>query len=110
MGQLRPDGKESALKGGLSGAAIIPGDGKQSLLVKRILGEGEARMPMGGASLTSAQIALIRRWIDEGADWPENEQSAIPESQSAIKHWAYAKPVRARGASGQESILGSQSD
>jgi mono/diheme cytochrome c family protein len=95
MGQLRLDGKEAALKGGLSGAAIIPGDGKQSLLVKRILGEGnEARMPMGGAPLTSAQIALIRRWIDERADWPENEQSAIRNPQSAIKHWAYAKPVR----------------
>ncbi|HKQ90260.1 MAG TPA: DUF1553 domain-containing protein [Blastocatellia bacterium] len=95
MGQLRLDGKESALKGGLSGAAIIPGDGKQSLLVKRILGEGaEARMPMGGAPLTPAQIALIRRWIDEGADWPENEQSAIRNPQSAIKHWAYVKPVR----------------
>ncbi len=95
MGQLRLDGKESALKGGLSGAAIIPGDGKQSLLVKRILGEGaEARMPMGGAPLTPAQIALIRRWIDEGAGWTENDRSAIPGSQSAIKHWAYAKPVR----------------
>ena len=95
MGQLRLDGKESALKGGLSGAAIIPGDGKQSLLVKRILGEGnEARMPMGGAPLTPTQIALIRRWIDEGADWRENEQSAIRNPQSAIKHWAYVKPVR----------------
>jgi mono/diheme cytochrome c family protein len=96
MGQLRLDGKESALKGGLSGAAIIPGDGKQSLLVKRILGEGiEARMPMGGPPLTPAQIALIRRWIDEGAGWTQDDQSAIPGSQSAIKpHWAYAKPVR----------------
>src|SRR5687767_9490434 len=44
MGQLRLDGKEFALKGGLSGAAIVPGDGKRSLVVKRILGEGsEAR-------------------------------------------------------------------
>jgi uncharacterized protein DUF1549/uncharacterized protein DUF1553/cytochrome c len=96
MGQLRLDGKESALKGGLSGAAIIPGDSKQSLLLKRILGEGnEARMPMGGAPLTPTQIALIRRWIDEGAGWTEDGQSAIPGPQSAIKrHWAYVKPVR----------------
>src|SRR5262249_13063634 len=33
MGGLRLDGKESALKGGLSGAAIVPGDSKRSLLV-----------------------------------------------------------------------------
>src|SRR5215510_8949226 len=99
MGQLRLDGKESALKGGLSGAAIIPGDSKQSLLVKRILGEGaEARMPMAGAPLTPAQIALIRRWIDQGANWSGDGQSTIINKQgpqSAIKrHWAYVKPVR----------------
>jgi Protein of unknown function (DUF1553)/Protein of unknown function (DUF1549)/Planctomycete cytochrome C len=99
MGHLRLDDKESALKGGLSGAAIIPGDSKQSLLMKRILGEGDvARMPMGGDPLMPTQIALIRRWIDQGANWSGDGQSAIPESQSAIKqnwrHWAYVKPVR----------------
>src|SRR5262245_57355386 len=31
MGQLRLDDKESALKGGFSGAAIIPGDSKQKI-------------------------------------------------------------------------------
>src|SRR5215510_11008503 len=96
MGRLRLDDKESALKGGLSGAVIIPGDSKQSLLMKRILGEGDvARMPMGGDPLMPTQIALIRRWIDQGANWSGDDQSAPPESQSAIKrHWAYVKPVR----------------
>src|SRR5262245_8235828 len=95
MGRLRLDDKESALKGGLSGVAIIPGDSKQSLLMKRILGEGDvARMPMGGAPLKPAEIAMIRQWINEGAGWTVDDQSAIPESQSAIKqHWAYVKPV-----------------
>src|SRR5499427_2619521 len=100
MGQLRLDGKESALKGGLSGAAIVPGDSKRSLLVKRILGEGdEARMPMGGDPLKPAEISLIRRWIDQGAEWPVDDQSASLQSGSkpqsaAPRHWAYVKPVR----------------
>jgi hypothetical protein len=96
MGQLRLDGKESILKGGISGPAIIPSDSQESLLVKRILGEGnEARMPMGGAPLTSMQIALIRRWIDQGANWSVDTQSAIRNPQSAVKqHWAYIKPIR----------------
>src|SRR5262245_25553917 len=56
-GQLRLDDKKSALKGGISGAAIIPGDAGKSPLLRRILGEGgEARMPMGAAPLKSAQI------------------------------------------------------
>ena len=100
MGQLRLDGKELALKGGLSGPSIIPGDNKQSLLVKRILGEGnEARMPMGGPPLKPAEIALIRRWIDQGANWTEGDGATgrrgdgAKESELA-KHWAYMKPVR----------------
>jgi hypothetical protein len=98
MGRLRLDDKESALKGGLSGAAIIPGDSNQSLLMKRILGEGDvARMPMGGDPLMPTQIALIRRWIEQGANWSGDDQSAPPVSQSDIKqhwqHWAYVKPV-----------------
>jgi mono/diheme cytochrome c family protein len=98
-GQLRLDNKMVALKGGISGAAIIPGDAKKSLLMRRILGaDGEARMPMGGAPLKPAQIELIRKWIDQGAEWPENPQSPLSSgrnSQSAIpQHWAYIKPVR----------------
>ncbi|HKQ72084.1 MAG TPA: PSD1 and planctomycete cytochrome C domain-containing protein [Blastocatellia bacterium] len=96
MGQLRLDSEELAMKGGVSGPSIIPGDGKQSLLLRRILGEGnEARMPMGGAPLKPAEIALIGKWIDQGANWSGGERSAIPASQSAIpRHWAYIKPVR----------------
>src|SRR5262249_12652968 len=95
-GQLRLDDRKSALKGGISGAAIIPGDAGKSLLMRRILGEGgEARMPMGGAPLKAAEIELIRKWINQGAVWPEDGQSAIGDFKSQIsQHWAYVKPVR----------------
>jgi hypothetical protein len=97
-GQLRLDLKSAALKGGLSGPLLMPGDSKQSRLLARILsheGEGgEPRMPLGGAPLKPEQIELIRRWIDEGAAWPETE-AAIRHPQSALpQHWAYVKPVR----------------
>src|SRR5262245_21834010 len=51
-GQLRLDAKELAMKGGISGAVLIPGNSKDSRLMKRVLGEGdETRMPLGGAPL-----------------------------------------------------------
>ena len=96
-GQLRLDVKTAAMKGGISGAIILPGNSKASILLKRILGEGgEARMPMGGDALKAEQIELIRKWIDQGAVWPASEaESAIHNSQSTIpQHWAYVKPVR----------------
>jgi mono/diheme cytochrome c family protein len=89
-GQLRLDDRKSAIKGGISGATIIPGDAGKSLLLRRILGEGgEARMPMGGDPLPPGQIELIRKWIDQGAVWPGGEAE-----REAPKHWAYIKPAR----------------
>jgi hypothetical protein len=100
-GQLRLDDKKSALKGGISGAAISPGDAGKSLLLRRLLGDGgEARMPMGVAPLKPAQIEMIRKWIDQGAAWPDGEtgrRSDVAEvagEREAPKHWAYIKPAR----------------
>ena len=38
--------------------------------------------------MSDAQVALLRKWIEEGAPWPEDA------SQVQKKHWAYEKPVR----------------
>jgi len=96
--QLRLDGRELAMKGGISGAVIIPGNGKDSRLMKRVLGEGdETRMPLGGAPLKADQIELIRKWIDQGAVWPEGERAigrAGDRARSLPQHWAFVAPVR----------------
>ncbi len=54
------------LKGGRHGAAIVPGKGAQSSLIKYMTGELQPKMPPGRA-LDLDTIALVRRWIDEGA-------------------------------------------
>ncbi len=95
-GQLKLDTKALAMKGGLSGEVIKPGSSKDSRLISRILGEGgEQRMPLGGTPLTAEQITLIKRWIDEGAVWPEDAQSSINNQASSLpQHWAFVAPVR----------------
>jgi mono/diheme cytochrome c family protein len=90
--QLRLDSKPLALKGGLSGPVIVPGDSEGSRLVHRVLGlHGEQRMPLNGDPLAAEQIALLRRWIDEGARWPD---AASAGDATLEKHWAYVKPAR----------------
>jgi mono/diheme cytochrome c family protein len=55
----------SALKGGESGAVILPKDPEKSLLYEKVL-EGE--MPPGKKDrLSEAEVATIRRWIEAGA-------------------------------------------
>jgi hypothetical protein len=86
-GEFRLDDKALAFKGGRSGPAIIPGNSKDSLLSKLLSGsvprpvKGEDDKdipPMPHAKkgekfkpLSDKESALIRQWIDEGAQWPD---------------------------------------
>ncbi|MBL8203487.1 MAG: PSD1 domain-containing protein [Blastocatellia bacterium] len=83
---LRLDSKSLTLK------LVVPGNSKDSRLVHRVLGlNGEKRMPLGREALSAAQIELLQRWIDEGANWPD---TASVEG-GIKKHWAFVAPVRA---------------
>ncbi|MBX3440393.1 MAG: DUF1549 domain-containing protein, partial [Planctomycetaceae bacterium] len=48
------------------------------------------RMPPEGEPLSSAQIALFRQWISQGAAAPSDER---PE-EDPHDHWAFRRPVR----------------
>lgn len=60
---------ESLIRGGRAGAAVVPGKANDSLLVKKLRGIGidGQRMPLGKPPLPEEQIALIAKWIDQGA-------------------------------------------
>jgi Planctomycete cytochrome C len=49
------------LEGGRGGAAVKPGDSKASLLMRRISGETQPQMPIGGPPLGGTEIAVIGR-------------------------------------------------
>ncbi len=49
------------LEGGVSGAAIVPGDPDRSLLLAKVV---SGQMPMGGERLPEPEILALRRWID----------------------------------------------
>lgn len=70
---LRLDKRQEAMAGGETGLAIVPGDTSRGLLLKYVQSEDpELIMPAKGDRLTRKQIDLLKRWIDEGAKWPEN--------------------------------------
>jgi hypothetical protein len=92
MAGLRLDVKKAAFEGSQLGKVIQPGNAAESTLYKRVAGIGEqARMPMGQKPLDDAQIATIRAWIDQGAEWPDGVGVEIAEAR---KHWAYIPPQR----------------
>ena len=67
-GRLNLDNYAALMRGGESGPVVIPGDGDNSLLYKRVDGFSAGdRMPRGGARLDQSLIDKIRDWINEGA-------------------------------------------
>ncbi len=73
-GKLLMDTRANALKGGENGADLVPGKSAESkLYTSTILPPGhDDLMPPKGAPLTKSQTELLRQWIDQGAEWPEN--------------------------------------
>jgi len=80
-----------ALSGGASGPAIEPGNGAESLLIQKVSGKKGATMPAGGEPLSATQIATLRAWIDQGANWPRGKVAPGGASKSA--HWSF-QPIR----------------
>ena len=68
------------LDGGRSGATITPGASATSLIMQRVTGETQPRMPLGGDPLAPKEIAVLKQWIDEGA-------RATPDSPPAKAKW-----------------------
>ena len=71
-GRFDLSARESALRGGNEGAAIVPGDSARSPLVHYVarLIEGMEMPPPGREQpLDENQIALLRAWIDQGATY-----------------------------------------
>jgi ankyrin repeat protein/mono/diheme cytochrome c family protein len=67
---LRLDRRQPALRGGDYGPVITPGNSAESKLIQRITGsEAGLQMPPTGA-LEDDEIAVLRAWIDQGADMP----------------------------------------
>ena len=76
------------LRGGKSGAAIVPGDSAASLMLRKVSGERPA-MPPVGEPLTAVQVALLERWIADGAPLGSEEGGAQDQTW-----WSFRKLER----------------
>lgn len=68
---LRLDRKQDVKEGGYSGQIIIPGDAEGSRIIRMIGGIDGMPMPIGEPKPARAEVDVIRRWIDQGAPWPD---------------------------------------
>ncbi len=96
-GQLRLHEHAAAMAGGESGAAIVPGDPDASELLYRVSlpAEDNDAMPQETDPLAPDEVAILRRWIEAGARWPEGAR-LTPTETDALERASRAASPRAQ--------------
>jgi ankyrin repeat protein len=102
---LRLDSRQPALRGGDYGPVIIPGDSAGSKLIRRVVsGDGGLQMPPTGP-LTESEIALLRAWIDQGAEFRIQVQENSPAKPVDPKVAAFIAAVRGTDIKAVEKLI-----
>jgi ankyrin repeat protein/mono/diheme cytochrome c family protein len=100
MAGLRLDRRRDAMRGSTFGTVIGPGNGEASRLYLRVSGtQRGTQMPPTGA-LGDEQIALLKAWIDEGAEWPDalsGDVAPVPADPGAVQLMALLRAGDAAG-------------
>ena len=84
-------------RGGESGPVLVPESTKDSPLFTRVV--DHSMPPEGELPLSSAQIEVVRRWIEAGAQaaddgaTPESETEVAEVSAADREYWAFRKLV-----------------
>jgi ankyrin repeat protein len=71
-GKLRLDQKQAAMLGSGSRADIMPNHPETSAVYRRLVGIDRPQMPPE-TPLSPEQIALVKLWIEQGAQWPDGD-------------------------------------
>ena len=88
-GDLRLDSRQGLMSGGASGPAVVPQKPDESLLISAIGYADENLQMPPSEKLPEREIADLRRWVAEGAVFPE----AIAAPADAGKDfWAFQPP------------------
>ncbi len=98
-GGLSLASRADMLRGGDSGAAIVPGKPEESLLVKAI-NYVDFEMPPK-SRLPEGEVAILTEWVKRGAPWSTGKDDpardlkvdAFPLAERKAKHWAW-KPIK----------------
>jgi hypothetical protein len=94
--ELHLTSRKGILTGGESGAAMVPGDPDRSLIIQAMRYESFQMPPRN--KMPDEEIAIIAKWIQDGAEWPEEMESKaevtkseFPMAQRIASHWAWKK-------------------
>jgi hypothetical protein len=94
----------AALAAGCGGKLVVPGNPDASLLTRRLIAPGEARMPKGGKALPQDEIRKIATWIAGGAKFAGNKDTLLSELTADANAKVDNTPVAIATATGNETV------
>ena len=74
---FRLDRRSDAMRGGTI-AVIGPGNSEGSRLYHRLVGDRFGRQMPPDGPLPASQVAILKAWIDQGAEWPDELAGDVP--------------------------------
>ncbi len=79
LGDLNLETRETAFRQRKAGPVIIPGEPEKSMLylALKLPPKDPKAMPATGHRIPSDEVAALRRWILEGAKWPEGKEGVV---------------------------------
>ena len=81
-GSLRLDTHAALLKGGDTGPGIVPGKPADSLILKAVMHTAAGLEMPPKERLTATDVAVLERWIRDGAPWPHTPSPSTQPTPS----------------------------
>ena len=99
-GDLLLDSRDSILRGGTGGPAMVPGDPDGSLLIETVrYTNPDLQMPPK-TRLSPREVADLEKWVAMGAPWPDEAPPELPANYKPFdlearkrEHWSW-QPVK----------------
>ncbi len=73
---------------------VVPGQPEESTLLEVVGSSAKGdkpKMPKEGPALSAEQVAVLRRWVEQGARWPEG--MVLKEAPRAGADWWSLRPL-----------------
>lgn len=89
---------------GCGGKLVVPGNPQASLLMQRVVANGDARMPKGGKPLAADEIKKLAAWIAGGAKFDGQNDIPLADIAAGKAPKTDNTPVAIATATGDEKV------
>lgn len=84
---LNLETRSSAFNSGRNAPVIVPGDPQKSLLIQvlKLNSSHPTSMPAAQEKVEGVRLAILEKWISQGAEWPDHVRLTRPQDLPAVE-------------------------